>query len=249
VTSFGMDVVSDLKDTTMELRKLSMDAPEQLKERSRNYSNDCPDVIQNLLPSTMDCIGGCGNACLPPEDEQLELTVHITEEHVIHSEETSPRAGLSFHTTTHARWTAAVSHAKIPSAEAVEDFTDAAGPYQNGNDDKVTTRHHKEPGDAAFKEFAKDNFWWARPSVSFLDQGTLCSHSSSTRAGESPTPSVRGISPAWSTIQTPVQTPIQTPIQTPREARTLVNLHITGSTFSSWESIDAYTTSSAALPL
>jgi len=243
VSSFSMDVVSDLKETAMELREISMDAPEQLQKSSKDF----PAVIRNLLPTTLDCTSGCGSVGLAPCDEQLELTTQSTDEHVVGSGETASQAAVTFQTAPRARWIAGVSDAKVSHASAYEDFTkagtqpssQAARPCQHGNGATVTSGHCKEPCDAAFEELAKDKFWWARPSVSFVERGaSSCSQASSTCAGESPAPSARGNSPLWS------------PIQTPRDPRTLVNWDITGSALSgAWESIDTNNALSAVLPL
>jgi len=264
LSSFSMDVVSDLRETTMELREMttelrqiSMDAPEQFQQSSK----ELPDVIRNLLPTTMDCSGGCG--------EQLDLTVVSTADNVSVSEETSSQAAVTFQTSPRARWIAGINHAKVSHASTYKDFTKAAGPLQHGNGATVTTSHYKEPCDADFEEFAKetahvqktlhkqtgdhhgtrrdtvvdctigDKFWWARPPVSFVDRGASSwSQSSSTCAGESPAPSARGSSPLYS------------PIQTPRDPRTLVNWDMTGNALSgAWESIDTNNALNAASPL
>lgn len=262
VSSFSQEIVSDLKDTTMQLRELSMDAPEQLQEHSKNYSNDLSDVIRNLLPTTMDCTSGCCNV-----DEQLEIIVPCKEEHVGGSKETSPQAAVTLQAAPCTRWATAVSYAKVPCAEADEDFTKPAGLCQNGNGATVTTSHHQESRDAASEELAQDKFGGARPWVSFLDQErshqsgkdemglpTERSHQSSstraasTRAVETPSPSVRGTSPPWSPVRG--RSPPWSPEQISPDPRNLVVWHnITGSAVSSCESIDTDKALSAFMPL
>lgn len=235
VSSFSQEIVSDLKDTTTHLREISMDAPEH--------------DLQNLLPATMDCTSECRNACLDSVDEQLEIKVPRREAHVGGPfEEISPHAVVTLQTAGCARWDAAVGHAKVPCAKADEDFTKPAGPCQHGNGAAVTTSYHMEPQDAASEELAKDKFWWSRPWVSFLDQGTSSWSRETTRAVESPTPSVRGTSPPWSPVQG--KSPPWSPEPISPDPRNLVvwqnNI---GSAVSSCESIDTDNALSAFSPL
>jgi len=176
VSSFSMDVVSDLK----ELRDISMDTPEQFRELSRSLSMDVPDDFRRMLPTTLDCTSGWGNVGQYPQCRHVALSPQCTEKPMCGSEAASPQSVVTLETDLSAVLNDAVHYAKDPFIDIDEEIAALHRSLLEVSADQHVTWPEGT---------IKNELLWAPPMVPFPEGAAASwSQSSSSHVGESPSP-------------------------------------------------------------